>query len=115
MENCEILELEKGFYRDGTADFYRQVVAPDAVFVIPGMGHLSRQECIDAAGDEAPWKSYAIDHLRRIDLGQDVIALTYYVVAERERGEAYKSWMTSLWRCFDGEWRLIFHQQTPES
>lgn len=108
-----VLHLEQGFFTDGSPDYYRRVVDDEAMFVIPGMGRVTKQQCIDIAASSVPWTSETIDHVETVQLADHVLGLTYHVVAEREGQDPYEAWMSSVWRRTDGHWRLVMTQHSP--
>lgn len=109
----EILTLEHGFFTDGSPDFYRRAVADDAMLVVPGMGRLSKAQCVEAAAHAGPWAEHEIDQLHTVAVAEGVVALSYHVTARRAEQPPYEAWMTSVWRRGAGGWQLVAHQQTP--
>ena len=49
-----------------------------------------------------------------MELTPDGVTLTYHVTASRAEGQPYTAWLTSTWVRRDGDWRMAFHQQTPD-
>lgn len=109
----EILALEHGFFTDGSPDFYRRVVAEDARLVVPGVGRLTKAQCVEAAAHAGPWAEHEIDRMEAVAVADGVVALSYHVTARRADQPLYEAWMTSVWRRGPGDWQLVAHQQTP--
>ena len=109
----DVLKLEHGFFEDGSPDYYREMVDDEAMLVVPGLGRLTKAQCVDAAGQACSWTSHRIDEVEWLDLDDEMVALSYHVVAERRGQDPYEAWMTSVWREQDGRWKLVAHQQTP--
>lgn len=73
----------------------------------------TRDAIIDALRDEA-FSSREMADFRVIRVANDVALATYRVhrdaSAERPAGDSLRS---SLWKCRQGRWRMVFHQGTP--
>ena len=116
-EDREIVSLEHEAWealcgRDG-ADYYRDLLAPDAWMVFP-FGVLERADAVVAIAAAEPWEKFAVEdaHVARRDEGTAVIS--YHVTANRSGEEEYRAWMTSVYVRSDHGWRMLFHQQSPE-
>lgn len=46
-------------------------------------------------------------------LSCDVILVNYLAASLNVKGEETKSLRTSIWKKFEGSWRIVFHQGTP--
>lgn len=109
----EILALEHDFFTDGSPDFYRRVVADDAMLVVPGLGRFTKAQCVEAAAHAGPWAEHEIDQVDTVAVAEGVVVLSYHVTARRADKPPYEAWMTSVWRRGPRGWRLVAHQQTP--
>lgn len=112
-----IVELEHGFFDDGSPSFYERVVADDASFVIPGLGRIDKSACVKAAEQFEPWHAHELEQLDTQMPAPGTIAVSYHARARRtEDAEPYGAWMSTVWRRRDdGDWELVLHQQTPDS
>jgi len=47
-------------------------------------------------------------------LAEDIVLATYKAIKHHElRIERKYSLRSSIWKCFSGQWKLVFHQGTP--
>ncbi|HOQ02098.1 MAG TPA: DUF4440 domain-containing protein [Acetivibrio sp.] len=47
-------------------------------------------------------------------LANDVVLATYKAIKyNREQKKMVSSLRSSIWKCFDGNWKMVFHQGTP--
>jgi ketosteroid isomerase-like protein len=112
-----LLEYEHGFFDDGSPSYYEQRVADDALFVLPGVGPMGKQACIEAAGPAPAWREHSFENVTQGHIEDDVAYVSYRARATRgpDGSPPYVADMTSVWRCHDGTWQLVLHQQTPVS
>ena len=98
---------------DGAA-FYRDVMADDGLMVFPGMV-LDKEGTLEAIASAAPWSEFDLSDVRVVEASPDAAAVIYRAVARRAGEAPYRALMTSAYAFRDGRWRLIVHQQTPDS
>ena len=104
--------IEKGFWFNG-ADYYRQHVLDEAVFVFPGMV-LGKEDGV-AAADQAPrWDELQITDEKLIEVADDTSLLTYHAKGQRVGSEPYTGNITTLYKMSDGQPKMLFHQHTPD-
>lgn len=96
------------------ADFYQDVLAPDATMLFPGIGLLDRDAILDAMRQAPPWQSYEMTEVRAAPVAPDAILVTYRVAAQRAGQPPYDALISSLYVDHGGSWRLAFHQHTPD-
>jgi hypothetical protein len=96
----------------GDGDTYRRRLAPEAVVVVPG-AVLDRDACIAAMDASPGWDELDLADARAIALGEDAALLTYTFTGRRGESEPYRAVLSSAWVRRDGEWWMVFHQQTP--
>jgi hypothetical protein len=113
MVRDQLLAIEKSFWRSsGDADFYRTHVADEGKFVL-SMGVVDKSDVVTAMSEAAPWKSFDINDVSVIPIGDDVVGLIYEASGQREAGaDEYRANILSVYRK-NGDWELILHQQTP--
>ena len=106
----ELIALERRGWdalSDGTAaEFYGSLMTPDVRFVVPGMV-LDRVQTLASWEDTLPWLSYELSDAEVVPLGADG-------AATRADGSAYRAQFTSIYVRDGAEWKLAFHQQTPD-
>jgi hypothetical protein len=111
-----LLELEEYGWQamssTGDADFLEQWLADDALMVVPGM-IIDRITFLTALASEPPWQSHQIENPQIRKFAEDCAAVLYQVTAQRESQAPYIALMTSVYALRGGDWKLIYHQQTP--
>lgn len=77
--------------------------------------HYKKGESIDEAtcSKQINWE---IKNFSITKLSDDCILATYKIVKHSEVNENKKySLRSSIWKCFDGKWKMLFHQGTLTS
>ena len=116
MDQSRLWELEDSGWRalceQRGAEFYGEMLTDDVLIVVPGM--LIDRATFLASADSEPWASYRIEDPHAVELTPDGVTLTYHVTASRSEGPTYMARLASTWVRRDDDWRLAFHQQTPD-
>lgn len=114
----QVMEVERAGWRalsaggDNAARFYEEVLATDAVMLLPGGMVLDDRQQIIASMRGLPWDSFELSGERVVPLGRDGAVVAYRASATRG-GQKYEALISSTY-ILDGEhWRLAVHQQTP--
>ena len=109
-----VVELEKAFWHAAAdLDFYRAHMADDAVMVFPApFGVLDAAQVMDAVAGSTPWTRVEMTETKVTEIGETAI-VAYRAYAEKEDGESYSTYAASVYVRRDGQWKLVFHQQTP--
>jgi hypothetical protein len=111
----ELIELERQGWEklctEGGADYYRELLAEDALLVFP-FGVMTRDEAIDSMAAATPWSSFEMKDARVISLTPDTGVVVYSVVAQREGQDEFRAVLSSTFVRRDGRWRQTFHQQS---
>lgn len=112
------MEVERAGWRalstggDEAARFYQEVLAAEAVMLLPGGMVLDDRQQIIASMQGVPWDSFELSGERVLPLGRDGAAVAYRVSATRG-GQKYEALINSTYVLDGDEWRLALHQQTP--
>jgi hypothetical protein len=93
-------------------EHYRQHLAANAVMAFP-FGVMSREEAIDAMEAAPPWSSFELVDPKVVELSPDSGIVVYRVSAGRAGEEPYAAIASSTFVRRDGQWLLVFHQQSP--
>lgn len=113
----ELLALEHRGWKslcEGTgADFYAQIMTPDAVMVLAHGLVLDRDAVRGSLNNAPPWDRYEIRDERLVQLTEDTAALVYTGHAFRAGEPEFLALMSSVYIRRNGEWRLVLYQQTP--
>ena len=115
----ELIELEEQGWQalasegDAAQTFYDAVLHDDAVMLFPGGMRLEGKQRILESLAAQPWKTYQIESPQTLSLSDKAALLAYKVSAQREGDEPYEALISSTYTKVDGQWKLIFHQQTP--
>jgi hypothetical protein len=95
------------------ARFYTEVLDDGATMLLPGGMALTDRETMLQAMSGQPWSRYRLEDLRASPVTDDVVAVTYGVVAERTGSPPYSALMSSVYAHRPNGWKLALHQQTP--
>lgn len=113
----ELLHIERAGWdslcESTGADFYGEVMLPDAVMVLANGMVMDRNTVVSALAQSPPWRAYEISGVHLIDLDDDNAALVYTGTAYRDGDEpAFVGAMSSVYHRVDGVWKLTLYQQT---
>ncbi|OLP03277.1 DUF4440 domain-containing protein [Mycolicibacterium porcinum] len=113
----ELLHIERAGWdslcESTGADFYGEVMLPDAVMVLANGMVMDRNTVVSALAQSPPWRAYEISGVRLIALDDDNAALVYTGTAYRDEQEpAFVGAMSSVYHRVDGVWKLALYQQT---
>jgi hypothetical protein len=92
-------------------DFYGDVLADDAVIVVPG-AVLDKRQTLASWDDVAPWQWYDLVWRDVLDL-HDAAIVIYDVTARRPLEPPYRATISSTYARRPAGWQLVMHQQTP--
>jgi hypothetical protein len=117
MDAVELWSLEHAGWAAlcaGTgADFYGELMTPDAVMVLAPGVVLDRDAVVASLGDAPPWHEYLISDARCLEADRDTAVLVYTGRASRDDGAPFHALMSSVYSRREGRWRLVLYQQTP--
>ncbi|CDO29360.1 hypothetical protein BN979_02155 [Mycolicibacterium vulneris] len=113
----ELLHIERAGWdslcESTGADFYGELMLPDAVMVLANGMVMDRNTVVSALAQSPPWRAYEISGVRLIVLDDDNAALVYTATAYRDEEEpAFVGAMSSVYNRVDGVWKLALYQQT---
>jgi ketosteroid isomerase-like protein len=96
----------------GNGETYRRHLRDDAVVIVPGETLDKEATCaaIDASGG---WDEFSLDDETVLQLGGDAAVLSYRFSGRRADFDYTALLATAYAREADGEWKVVFHQQTP--
>ena len=108
-----LLELERHFWK-ADADFYRQNVAAEALFVFTEpVGVLDKQRSIAAIEEGERWADVELKDVQAVEISSGVTMLVYKAASRTESGISYSPLATSVYVERNGSPLLILHQQIP--
>ena len=119
MRSQELIDLEEQGWqalsseRDAAQAFYDAVLHDQAVMFFPGGMRVESKQLILESLAAKPWKTYQIEALRPIFLSEKAALLACKVRAQCDGDEPYEALISSTYTQVGGQWKLIFHQQTP--
>ncbi|WP_273734054.1 nuclear transport factor 2 family protein [Mycolicibacterium septicum] len=113
----ELLHIERAGWdslcESSGADFYGELMLPDAVMVLANGMVMDRNTVVSALAQSPPWRAYEISGVRLIALDHDNAALVYTGTAYRDGDEpAFVGAMSSVYHRVDGVWKLTLYRQT---
>jgi|GEM_PF-1091174 len=113
---AEVVALIEAEGRKAVAE-YRTLIDEDCLAIIPAEPFLmTGPAVIRAAGEGARWRVVEIEHGRIARPQEGLIVAAYHARASRPQHEGYTAWCTTTYRRRGHEdWKVVQHQQTPES
>jgi hypothetical protein len=110
----DLLKKEETLWSGGPAE-YRRALDGDCLVAFTEMaGVQGRDKIADMAGKGDRWRNVDIELEGMLQPTDDVTILTYRVSAIRgSADEPYNARVSSGYVNRDGDWRMMFHQQTP--
>jgi hypothetical protein len=108
-----LLAIEEELWTGG-ADAYRKHLDEECMIAFSDdlVGIRAREEIAGAAAESPRWKDLDLEPRGLLRPADDVALLTYRASAVRE-GARHIAIASSAYVRSDGEWRMVFHQQTP--
>lgn len=109
----DLIALERKFW-SGDAEFYRRHLDEKCLTVFKGLaGVFSREDIAVQAKDGHRWNELRINEKGFVQPAEDFAIISYEMSGEREDGEAHRALASSGYVRRYGDWKMIFHQQTP--
>jgi hypothetical protein len=110
----EILAKEQSLWSGGALEYRRALDGDCLIAFVEMAGVQSRDQIAEMAGKGERWQDVDIEVEGLLEPTKDVTILTYRVSAVKgNAGEPYKARVSSGYVKRDGDWRMMFHQQTP--
>jgi hypothetical protein len=107
-----LLAMEQRFWSGGATDFRRTLDDDCLIAFGEAAGVTSRDLIADQAGGEH-WHDLDIEVEGFLQPTEDVALLTYHATAVRANDEPYEARVSSGYVRRDGDWKMMFHQETP--
>ena len=104
------LAEERLWLEGGTA--YPELVAAEALLVLPDAGMMTGSEASEAMAGREGWQSVAMSQQALSRSDKNAIVIAYRAEAERSDDTRYTAHCTSTYHAVGGDWQLIQHQQT---
>ena len=95
------------------AAFYEEVMHDDGLMVFPGLT-MDKPASLQAIRQAGPWSSFELTDVRVVRVGDSGL-VTYRAVGQRTGRAPYQAVMSTVYTRHGGRWRLLLHQQSPES
>lgn len=110
----EALAVERGFWEDGSPDFYRRTIAVGGLSVIEPLGAIPRDMAIQAAGAGDRWVDIEMTDVVANEITPDCVVLAYHARAKRASdGSPYAGSIASTYVRRDGAWQLALTCHQP--
>jgi hypothetical protein len=108
----DLLSKEESLWSGGPSE-YRRTLDGDCLVAFTEMAGVEpREKIAGMVGQGARWHDVDIEVEGFLQPTDDVTILTYKVHAVREN-KPYDARVSSGYVRRDGDWRMMFHQQTP--
>ncbi|MGV0810538.1 nuclear transport factor 2 family protein [Mycolicibacterium boenickei] len=116
----ELLKIERAGWdslcESSGADFYGEVMLPEAVMVLANGMVMDRNTVVSALAQSPPWRAYEISGVHLIAADDDNAALVYMGTAYRDGDEpAFIGAMSSVYHRTAEGWKLALYQQTRKA
>jgi len=109
----EVLAIERNFWTEGPG-FYRENVDATCLVVFKTMSAVMTNAELAATVDSAPrWQDVHMVTKGIVSPQPGVVIVTYRASAARADGQRYVAFVSSGYVNRDGQWKMMFHQQTP--
>ena len=105
----ELMQIEHRL-ASGRGDVYREVLADDAIVIVPG-AVLDTAQCVAAMDSSPGWDTVSFDEARLVE--SDGMAAVVYRFRGERAGIIYAATLASSYRM--PECRLLLHQHTPDA
>jgi hypothetical protein len=95
------------------AERLNELIADEFIEIGKSGKIYTKQALIDALKNEKFTKSDITDY--KISFISDTIALIVYTskIYDKAKSKVQSTIRSSIWKSFNGEWKMIFHQGTP--
>ena len=109
----DLLAIERALWSGG-AETYREHLDDDCVIAFTEMAGVYSRDQVAAMVESGPrWRDVALEVEGMLQPADDIAILTYRARATRGESEHYHALIGSGYIRRGGEWKMIFHQQTP--
>lgn len=110
---AQLLDLDRKLWQGGPDD-YRSILDDDCLLAFSEMAGVSDRESVARTVDTPRrWRDIELKVEGLVQPASDVAILTYRASATRGDGEHYEALVSSGYVKRGGDWKLMFHQQTP--
>jgi hypothetical protein len=112
-----ILDLEKELLKPETrksSERISELLAEDFIeFCSSGKVYQYKKGDTWEAGTNSPQINWQIEDFGIKELSPDTVLATYKVIKNSEKDDTKKySLRSSIWKLFNGDWKMVFHQGT---
>lgn len=107
-----LLAKEHGIWTGGATD-YRRTLDDDCLIAFTEVAGVTSRDTIADQADDSRWHDLDLEVEGFLQPTDDVALLTYRASAVRANDEPYEARVSSGYVCRNGDWKLMFHQQTP--
>jgi hypothetical protein len=107
-----LLAMEQRLWSGDTTD-YRRTLDDDCLIAFTEAAGVTPRDVIADQADGNRWHDLDIEVEGFLQPTEDVALLTYHATAVRANDEPYEARVSSGYVRRDGDWKMMFHQQTP--
>jgi hypothetical protein len=107
-----LLAMERKLWSGGKAA-YERTLDDDCLIAFTQMAGVSSRDSIAEQAAENRWQGLDIEVEGFLQPTEDVALLTYHASAVRGDAEPYEARVSSGYVKRGGNWKMMFHQQTP--
>ncbi len=115
MNEDDAWTMEERLWCEGESA-YRDLVHPDCTIVFLAPVGILRGSAITQSIRQSPrWDWVRMTERSFAQPSDNVMVLAYRALARRRESGAYHAYCTSTYFACENDWRLVQHQQTPDS
>jgi hypothetical protein len=108
-----LLGLDRKLWSGGPDD-YRELLDDECLVAFGKMAGVSDREAVAGTVSDSPrWRNVKLHVEGLLQPTEAVAILTYRASATSPKDEPYRALVSSGYIKRDGDWKLMFHQQTP--
>ncbi len=107
-----LLAKEQRLWSGGRSD-YRRTLDDDCLIAFAEAAGVTSRDVIADQADGDRWHDLEIEVEGLLQPTEDVVLMTYHATAVRADQEPYEARVSSGYVRRDGDWKMMFHQQTP--
>jgi hypothetical protein len=108
----DLLTMERKLWSGGQAA-YRGTLDDDCLIAFTERAGVTSRDSIAKQADGNRWDGLDIEVEGFLQPTDDVALLTYHATAVRDEDEPYEARVSSGYVRRGGDWKMMFHQQTP--
>jgi hypothetical protein len=108
----DLLSIERQLWTGGAESYLSNLDASCLIAFAQMAGVMTREQVAESVQDGPRWRVQEMDFEGLVQPTDDIAMLTYRVSSSRG-DEQYRARISSGYVRRNGDWKMMFHQQTP--